>query len=219
MKLILLIFLLTFLSCEKKSSNYNMSNVEFAEEMQTYYFENENMVFSLNAKRMQKETQNINLNISHNFFCIDEDYFYTDSIYKILDSIFLKLNEQTFSEIINFSARGSSKLKLRFFFPIIFVLAETEVSAELSIQITQGVDNPIPIAVVPFSMDSGIVLSEDVAGIVRNDLEQVGEFRALSLSNMISLPDEEQEVFYRDWRILAQDYLLVGKILLLYEKF
>ena len=29
---------------------------------------------------------------------------------------------------------------------------------------------------------------------------------------MISLPDEEQEVFYRDWRILAQDYLLVGKI-------
>ena len=104
MKLILLIFLLTFLSCEKKSSNYNMSNVEFAEEMQTYYFENENMVFSLNAKRMQKETQNINLNISHNFFCIDEDYFYTDSIYKILDSIFLKLNEQTFSEIINFSS-------------------------------------------------------------------------------------------------------------------
>lgn len=104
MKLILLIFLLTFLSCEKKSSNYNMSNFEFAEEMQTYYFENENMVFSLNAKRMQKETQNINLNISHNFFCIDEDYFYTDSIYKILDSIFLKLNEQTFSEIINFSS-------------------------------------------------------------------------------------------------------------------
>ena len=104
MKLILLIFLLTFLSCEKKSSNHNMSNVEFAEEMQTYYFENENMVFSLNAKRMQKETQNINLNISHNFFCIDEDYFYTDSIYKILDSIFLKLNEQTFSEIINFSS-------------------------------------------------------------------------------------------------------------------
>ena len=59
MKLILLIFLLTFLSCEKKSSNYNMSNIEFAEEMQTYYFENENMVFSLNARRMQKETQNI----------------------------------------------------------------------------------------------------------------------------------------------------------------
>jgi TolB protein len=29
---------------------------------------------------------------------------------------------------------------------------------------------------------------------------------------MLSLPSEEQEVYYRDWRILAQDYLLVGKI-------
>mgnify|MGYP003322617301 FL=1 len=103
-------------------------------------------------------------------------------------------------------------MKLRLTFLLALMLAQVDARAELSIQITQGVDNPIPIAVVPFSMESGIVLSEDVSQIVRNDLEQVGEFRTLPLSNMISLPDEEQEVFYRDWRILAQDYLLVGKI-------
>jgi TolB protein len=84
--------------------------------------------------------------------------------------------------------------------------------AELSIQITQGVDNPIPIAVVPFSWEGSGVLSEDVAQIVINDLEQVGEFRALSRGNMLSMPSEENEVFFRDWRVLAQDYLLVGKI-------
>lgn len=84
--------------------------------------------------------------------------------------------------------------------------------AALSIQITQGVDNPIPIAIVPFSLEEGGVLSEDIAQIVMNDLEQVGEFRALSRSNMLSMPSEEQEVFFRDWDILAQDYLLVGKI-------
>lgn len=84
--------------------------------------------------------------------------------------------------------------------------------AALSIQITQGVDNPIPIAIVPFSLEGSGVLSEDIAQIVMNDLEQVGEFRALSRSNMLSMPSEEQEVFYRDWDILAQDYLLVGKI-------
>lgn len=83
---------------------------------------------------------------------------------------------------------------------------------ELSIQITQGVDNPIPIAVVPFSWQGAGVLSENVSQIVMNDLEQVGEFRALSRSNMLSLPSEEQDVYYQDWRILAQDYLLVGKI-------
>ncbi len=84
--------------------------------------------------------------------------------------------------------------------------------AELSIQITQGVDNPIPIAVVPFFWEGSGVLSEDVSQIVMNDLEQVGEFRALSRSSMLSLPDQQQEVYYRDWRLLAQDYLLVGKI-------
>ena len=86
------------------------------------------------------------------------------------------------------------------------------VNAELSIQITQGSDNPIPIAVVPFSWQGNGVLSEDISQIVMNDLEQVGEFSPLSRLNMLSLPSEEQEVFYRDWRILAQDYLLVGKI-------
>lgn len=84
--------------------------------------------------------------------------------------------------------------------------------AELSIQITQGVDNPVPIAIVPFSWQGDGVLSEDVSEIVSNDLEQVGEFMALSTSNMLSMPSEEREVFYRDWGILAQDYLLVGKV-------
>ncbi|MEC8471153.1 MAG: Tol-Pal system beta propeller repeat protein TolB [Pseudomonadota bacterium] len=84
--------------------------------------------------------------------------------------------------------------------------------AELSIQITQGVDNPIPIAIVPFSWEGDGVLSEDVDQIVMDDLQQVGEFLALSPGNMLSLPNEEREVFFRDWRVLAQDYLLVGKI-------
>lgn len=85
-------------------------------------------------------------------------------------------------------------------------------NAELSIQITQGSDNPIPIAVVPFSWQGNGVLSEDISQIVMNDLEQVGEFSPLSRSNMLSMPSGEQEVFYSDWRLLAQDYLLVGKI-------
>ena len=95
---------------------------------------------------------------------------------------------------------------------LLMIFHSASALAELSIQITQGVDNPIPIAVVPFSWEGSGVLSEDVAQIVINDLEQVGEFRALSRGNMLSMPSEEREVFYRDWRVLAQDYLLVGKI-------
>lgn len=94
----------------------------------------------------------------------------------------------------------------------LFCLTAITARAELSIQITQGVDNPIPIAVVPFAWEGEGVLSEDISQIVINDLEQVGEFRSLSRSNMLSMPAEERQVFYRDWRLLAQDYLLVGKI-------
>lgn len=100
----------------------------------------------------------------------------------------------------------------RILLSLLLVFFSVTARAALSIQITQGVDNPIPIAVVPFDWEGSGVLSEDVAQIVINDLEQVGEFRALSRNNMLSMPSEENEVFYRDWRILAQDYLLVGKI-------
>ncbi|MDB3992940.1 Tol-Pal system beta propeller repeat protein TolB [Gammaproteobacteria bacterium] len=104
-------------------------------------------------------------------------------------------------------------MNLRDLFTMALVLTfQVNAQAELSIQITQGIDDPIPIAIVPFAIESGGAFSDNVAAVIKNDLEQVGEFRALSRSNMLSLPSEEQEVFYRDWRILAQDYLLVGKI-------
>src|SRR5690606_11471256 len=88
----------------------------------------------------------------------------------------------------------------------------TVLPAELHIEIPQGVDHPIPIAVVPFSGEGVTPLAEDVAEIVGADLQQVGEFRALGRGNMLSLPDEASEVFFRDGKIQAQAYLVVGKI-------
>lgn len=102
--------------------------------------------------------------------------------------------------------------KMRHIFWLAIIFAKVVNAAELNIEITQGVDNPIPIAVVPFSWQGNSALSEDVAEIVAADLQQVGEFRALPPGNMLSMPDEASKVFFRDWRILAQDYLLVGKI-------
>ena len=101
---------------------------------------------------------------------------------------------------------------LRHIFLLGLIFSKIAVAAELNIEITQGVDNPIPIAVVPFSWEGTSPLAEDIGAVVSADLQQVGEFRALPPSNMLSMPDEAAEVFFRDWRILAQDYLLVGKI-------
>ncbi len=95
---------------------------------------------------------------------------------------------------------------------LLCLLAAPAARAELSIQITQGVDDPVPVAVVPFAWEGSGVLSEDVSGIVASDLEQAGQFRTLPRANMLSLPSGEDDVFFRDWRVLAQDYLLVGRI-------
>ena len=83
--------------------------------------------------------------------------------------------------------------------------------AQLTIQITKGRDNPVPIAIVPFGTDQIGALPEDVAAIVGADLQRSGQFSPLGRSNMLSLPHEGREVVYRDWRALNQEYVLVGK--------
>ena len=95
---------------------------------------------------------------------------------------------------------------------LITLALSASAQAQLSIQITQGVDDPIPIAVVPFQAAGIGFGAEDVARVVSNDLEQVGEFRALERENLLSMPSEQSEVFFRDWQVMAQDYLLVGKV-------
>ncbi len=84
--------------------------------------------------------------------------------------------------------------------------------AELTIEITQGVDNPLPIAVVPFGIAEGVKVDVDMAEIVENDLRLSGEFRMLDRNDMLSTPDNATEVFYRDWRAQGMDYVLVARI-------
>lgn len=84
--------------------------------------------------------------------------------------------------------------------------------AELLIRITEGADNAIPVAVVPFGESGGVQLSENVGKIVRDDLAMSGEFNPLETSRMLSLPTSSDDVFYRDWRLLGQKYLVVGQL-------
>ncbi|MCD9457511.1 Tol-Pal system beta propeller repeat protein TolB [Marinibactrum halimedae] len=82
--------------------------------------------------------------------------------------------------------------------------------AELTIEITQGSDNPTSIAIVPFKSPVG--LPEDVAAIVSADLQRSGQFDPIPRKNMLALPQSASEVFYRDWRALGGEYLVIGGI-------
>lgn len=80
-----------------------------------------------------------------------------------------------------------------------------------NILISKGVDNPTRIAVVPFSA-IGVKLTEDVPEIVRNDLNFSGQFESIPADKMISYPQAENEIHYRDWKAINAEYLLIGGI-------
>lgn len=83
--------------------------------------------------------------------------------------------------------------------------------AELTIEITRGVDNPTVIAVSPILPGSG-GLDEDVSAIISANLERSGLFNPVSRDHMLSYPRDQDEVFYRDWRVLGVQYLAFGRM-------
>lgn len=84
--------------------------------------------------------------------------------------------------------------------------------ADLTIEITQGVDNPTVIGIVPFGWSGARGLPEDIPGIVRADLTLSGQFRSVPVKDMLAFPRTEAEVIFRDWRILGTEFLVTGDI-------
>ncbi len=83
----------------------------------------------------------------------------------------------------------------------------------LTIQITQGADNPVRIALVPFQWTGFGALPENITQIVTNDLRNSGIFSPLQEGNFLSQPHQQSEVFFRDWNLLGAQYLLIGRIM------
>ena len=87
--------------------------------------------------------------------------------------------------------------------------------AALEIVIPEGWDSPTKVAVAPFGGllrdDPDAAVSVDIAGIVAFDLTRTGQFALLPSENMLSYPTAPDEVYFRDWRLLGQDYLVIGR--------
>ncbi len=65
---------------------------------------------------------------------------------------------------------------------------------------------------VPFGYEGFEALPEDIAQIVESDLARSGLFQPVPRSNMLSMPSKEADVFYRDWRLLKSDYVVIGSV-------
>ena len=81
--------------------------------------------------------------------------------------------------------------------------------AQLTVEITQGVTSPIPVAVVPFAGDG---LPVDVASVVEADLARSGRFAALPRAAMPQRPTAGAQVDIAQWRLVKTDFLIVGRV-------
>ena len=95
---------------------------------------------------------------------------------------------------------------------IAVMIGSSPASAELLIRITEGADSAIPVAVVPFSESGAMPSGDKISSIVQDDLTMTGEFRPLPAEKMLSLPAKGDDVYFRDWRMLGQRYVLVGQL-------
>ncbi|MDQ7730136.1 Tol-Pal system beta propeller repeat protein TolB [Halomonas sp. SpR8] len=96
--------------------------------------------------------------------------------------------------------------KIWLFCVLLFV--SSVASANLTIEITRGSDQALPIGVVPFAGSDG--LPEDVAQIVQDDLERSGYFAPLARGDMFEQPSQSDDVQFGTWRSLDVRYLVVG---------
>lgn len=95
----------------------------------------------------------------------------------------------------------------------IFCGIVAQAQAQMVINIGEGNDRAIKVAIAPF-VSSGAVNSNnvDLAAVVRSDLSSSGQIESLSVDNFLSLPRLGQKIYFRDWSVLGVDYLVVGEL-------
>jgi TolB protein len=95
---------------------------------------------------------------------------------------------------------------------VVLAISAMTAQAQLTIEISQGSDNPTAIAVVPFAWQGTGAPPEEIASIIDGDLARSGQFAPVARTDMLGSPTSEAEVFYRDWRSINAEYLLLGRV-------
>lgn len=91
----------------------------------------------------------------------------------------------------------------------VLLFVSSAVHANLTIEITRGSDQALPIGVVPFA--GGDNMPEDIAQIIHDNLERSGYFSPLERNAMFDRPSQAGEVAFGTWRSLDVRYLVVGR--------
>lgn len=101
----------------------------------------------------------------------------------------------------------------RYLFGLILFIFSSLTHAVLNIEITEGVEGSLPIAVVPFQWPGGVKFGDaDVSAIVTSDLARSGKFSPLPTKDLVAYPQKPEDVHFPSWRIIGVDHLIIGGI-------
>ena len=99
---------------------------------------------------------------------------------------------------------------------VLLLLAMTPLSqarAAMVIDITQGIEAALPIAVVPFGWEGKTPQPpESVGRIVAGDLRRSGQFAPLPDARLPGRPSRREDVDFRSWRAQGVDNLVIGRV-------
>ncbi|MCM2355339.1 MAG: Tol-Pal system protein TolB, partial [Arenimonas sp.] len=82
----------------------------------------------------------------------------------------------------------------------------------LDIGLVTGNEAALPIAVVPMPyLGTSVAPDTDIGAVIRADLTRAGQFRALAEQAVIEKPIRGSEIKFPTWRVLKQDFVVVGR--------
>ena len=82
----------------------------------------------------------------------------------------------------------------------------------MDITIEQGIENPIPVAIVPFGWSQASMAPDDLSEIISGDLERSARFEAMDFEDLPQQPSDFHDVNFKDWRLLGMENLVIGKL-------
>jgi TolB protein len=84
--------------------------------------------------------------------------------------------------------------------------------AAVDLELTQGINSALPLAVVPFGGNAQSTELLDIAAIVNSDLQNSGRFRLIDQAKMLEKPQSIDQVHAKLWQGLAVDNIAIGSV-------
>ncbi len=94
-----------------------------------------------------------------------------------------------------------------------FLFVSFGANAVLDIKITQGIEQSLPIAIIPFGWSQAANIAPiDISSIVNNDLARSGRFDVMEEQYLPQQPHNFDDINFGDWRKLGMENILIGNL-------